>query len=105
MVTSAERPGVPCRTVPTRRTAAVLRGVGRGVPTVVLAIDRGAPRATPDTQGGPMRHAALAILAYLGTVVIAVAASLAHPPSDGERHFVKAVAELGTAAASALNWR
>ncbi len=52
-----------------------------------------------------MRPAALAILAYLSTVVIAVAASLAHPPSDGERHFVKAVVELGTAAASALNWR
>lgn len=52
-----------------------------------------------------MSHAALAILAYLSTVVIAVAASLAHPPPDGERHFVKAVAELGTAAACALSGR
>lgn len=52
-----------------------------------------------------MRHAALAILAYLVTVAIAVAASLAHPPSETERHFVKAVAELGTAAACALTWR
>ncbi len=51
-----------------------------------------------------MRPAAIAFLAYLATVAIAVSASLSHPPSDGERHFVQAVTELGAVATDWLSW-
>lgn len=52
----------------------------------------------------PAATAFLAFLAYLLTVAIAVSASLSHPSPDGDRHFVRAVAELGSVATHWLRW-
>jgi hypothetical protein len=52
----------------------------------------------------PATTALLAFLAYLVTVAIAVSASLSHPAPDGERHFVRAVVELGSVATNWLRW-
>lgn len=46
-----------------------------------------------------MRPTAAAIAAYVATLLIAVAAAIAHPWSGVEAHFVKAVAGLSSSVA------
>lgn len=46
-----------------------------------------------------MRPPALAVSAYIATLVIAVVAAIVHPWFDVEAHFVRAVTGLSTAVA------
>ena len=47
-----------------------------------------------------MHLPAVAISAYIATLIIAVAAAIVHPWFDVEAHFVKAVTGLSTAVAA-----
>jgi len=51
-----------------------------------------------------MPRLAVTVLAYALTVVIAVAAALAHPWSDNETRFVKAVSDWTRFAVSSAPW-